>query len=346
MNNCFYKKIFWGHNLRGKNLTKMLKAIELLSLPKGTTINEMAKALDIDVRSVYRLLDTMQDLGFPVWDEKIPFQKKKQWKIDQSYLLKLPNIKIPDFNLTYLEIIFLYMLKNQSYLFKNNYLETYINSAFYKITENVPALEQKLLKKIDSLFISKSVQTKVYKGKEEIIQSLIEAVIKKESCEIKYHSFYDEKIKIIKADPLHFFENNGGFYIIINKTGLEEIRILAVERIIEIQNTGKKFEYPQNIEPEKFLDSSFDIISDKKFKAEIWFSKKQAKYIKERNWSYFQKIKENEDGSIIISMEISGWQDLKKWILSYGPDAKVLKPQKMVEEIISDLKKIIKNYET
>jgi predicted DNA-binding transcriptional regulator YafY len=45
-------------------------------------------------------------------------------------------------------------------------------------------------------------------------------------------------------------------------------------------------------------------------------------------------------------MEISGWQDLKKWILSYGPDAKVLKPKKMVEEIISDLKKIIQNYKT
>ncbi|WP_291322435.1 HTH domain-containing protein [Desulfonatronospira sp.] len=41
----------------------------MLSQPGGSTINRMSEALDIDRRSVYRLLDIIQALGFPVYDD-------------------------------------------------------------------------------------------------------------------------------------------------------------------------------------------------------------------------------------------------------------------------------------
>jgi len=223
-------------------------------------------------------------------------------------------------------------------------IEKYINSAFFKINQGIPDSTIKLLEKINRLFISKTIPSKLYKGKEGIIQKLIEFMIKSESCLLKYHSFYDEKYKDIKIDPLHFFENKGGFYILARKTGLNDIRTLAVERIIDIQGTRKSFNYPEDIKPEKILDSLFDIIADKQFYVQVWFSKNQARYIKERSWSYTQKISENKDGSIVISMTTSGWLDIKRWILSYGADAKVLKPQKMIDEIIVDAKNIIKGY--
>ena len=39
--------------MRGKNLIKLLRALELLSKPAGTTIEEMAENLEFDRRSVY-----------------------------------------------------------------------------------------------------------------------------------------------------------------------------------------------------------------------------------------------------------------------------------------------------
>jgi len=330
--------------MRGKQLIKMLKALELLSKPTGASIQNMAKELSIDVRSVYRMLDSMQDMGFPIWDEKIPMDKKKQWKIEDSFLLKLPNIKIPDFNLTYIEIIILYMLKNESSFFKNTEIEKYIKSAFFKINQSIPSVTKKLLDKINGLFITKTLPSKSYIGKEKIIQELIEFMIKSESCLLKYNSFYDNELKSMEIDPLHFFENKGGLYIIVRKTGLNDIRILAVERIIDIEGINISFDYPKNLNPKKFLDSSFDLITGKQFHVQIWFSKKIARYIKERNWSCTQEIKNNEDGSIIISMQTSGWVDIKSWILSYGSSATVLKPQKLIDEIITEAKNIMNNY--
>ena len=61
--------------MRGKNLIKLLKALELLSKPEGTTIEEMGTQLEVDRRSVYRLINVIEDLGFPIYDEKLPFEK-------------------------------------------------------------------------------------------------------------------------------------------------------------------------------------------------------------------------------------------------------------------------------
>jgi len=330
--------------MRGKKLLKIFKALELLSKPNGASVYEMSEKLRIEVRSVHRMLDTMQEMGFPIWDEKVPFDRKKRWKMEESYLIKLPNLKLPDFRLTYLEIILLHTLKNHLTLFNNTIFEKHINSAFFKINQFIPDELIKTIKKINSLFISKPLRPKFYEGKEEIIEILIECIMNNKSCQINYHSFYDDKIKDIKINPLHFFENNGGFYVVIQKTDQANLRILAIERIKTIQKLDVTFDYPQNINPATILDSSFDIINDKDFKVEIWFSNKQARYISEKNWSNSQNIKSQKDGSIVLSMETSGWMDVKRWVMSYGSEAKLIKPKKMIDEIATESKKVLTYY--
>ncbi len=56
--------------MRGKNLIKLLKAIELLSKKEGTTIEEMADHLEVDRRSVYRMINLVEELGFPIYDDQ------------------------------------------------------------------------------------------------------------------------------------------------------------------------------------------------------------------------------------------------------------------------------------
>ena len=43
-------------------------------------------------------------------------------------------------------------------------------------------------------------------------------------------------------------------------------------------------------------------------------------------------------------MKTSGWFDVKKWIMSFGTDAKVLEPKELREDIIRELKAAANNY--
>jgi len=56
--------------MRGTNLVKLFRALECFAKPAGTTVRELQNALSLDRRSVYRLIGTMEELGFPIWAER------------------------------------------------------------------------------------------------------------------------------------------------------------------------------------------------------------------------------------------------------------------------------------
>jgi len=127
-------------------------------------------------------------------------------------------MKVPDVNLTLLEIISLYLLRSEASLLKGTELERNAKSTFGKLSLFLPKDAFSKLNKIKALFVSASKFVKDYSGKEEIIGQLMDAIFKNETCYLTYHSFYDDKIKNFKVDPLHFFENDAGLYLLVNTT--------------------------------------------------------------------------------------------------------------------------------
>jgi len=270
-----------------------------------------------------------------LYDDKIEFEREKRWKFEESYLKKLPNMKVPEVSLTLPEIISLYLIKSEANVFTGTEIEGHARSAFGKLSMFLPQDALPKLDNIKALFVSASKFSKDYSGKETIINQLMEAMLKRETCYVTYHAFYDDEIKNFKIDPLHFFEKDGGLYILVNTTTFGEIRTLAVERIQELKETGSLFDYPKDLNAEELLASAFDIVYGDPIKVKIWFSADQARYIKERQWSQTQDIEDQEDGSIILTMETSGWWDIKRWVLSYGSAAKVLEPEALKKEILA-----------
>jgi len=82
------------------NTIKFFKAINLLASPRGTTIKGLMENLGISRRSVFRLLITLEELGFPLIDEQFLHRSEKTYRLMESYTVKLPNMIIPNLCLT------------------------------------------------------------------------------------------------------------------------------------------------------------------------------------------------------------------------------------------------------
>ncbi|MEZ4551730.1 MAG: WYL domain-containing protein, partial [Desulfobacterales bacterium] len=215
-------------------------------------------------------------------------------------------------------MIALYLLKGEAALYKGTRLEAEALSAFEKIGSFLPAQILPQLSKIKTLFIPPSKFVKDYSGKEAIIDTLADAILTRKICMVSYFSFSGETEKQYLIAPLHFFESNGGMYVFVRVPKYDTIRTLAVERIQKIEKSTESFDYPDNFDPEKLLESSFDMVYDDPVDIKLWISRKQAKYIRERKFFRSQTITENDDGSLTLDIRTSGWEDVKRWILSLG----------------------------
>jgi predicted DNA-binding transcriptional regulator YafY len=325
--------------MRGRDLIRLLQALELLSKKQGTTIKELSEKLEVSKRTVYYKIRVIEGLGIPIYEDKIEGEREKRWKLEENYLKPANILKVPDISLTPAEVIALYLLRSEDRLFGGTDVEALLDSAFFKFGGLVPDEFLNRLSRVKTLFASQTEPAKDYSGKEELIEALTQAMLQRKTCLVKYHSFSSDEIKGFYIDPLHFFESSGGLYVFVRATRFGDIRTLAVERIQELseKEDGATFEYPEDFDPEKLLDSAFGIIYDEPFDVKIWFSADQARYIKERTWSPKQKITDEKDGGIVLEMTTCGRQDIRKWVMSFGTDAKLLEPGDLRSEIAEEL---------
>ena len=330
--------------MRGRNLKKLLDAINLLAQPCGTTITELRSQLDVDTRQAYRVIETLQDEFCFVVERDKTDAGGVRFSLDKDQYRLLSNMKVADINLSPSEVIALHFLKGHAGMYKGTGIEVEIHRAFQKLDAFVPARVANRLGKIKDLFIPFLKFSKDYAGKEELIKALVDSILQQKTCTVEYHSFRDDKFKVIDVDPLIFFEHDGGLYLFVRRTTVGDIRMLAVERIGRLTPTEDTFTAPVNFDPEELLDDAFDLVYDDPVTVTVRFSPLQARYIKERRWAKDQKVIEQPDGSIIIEMKTSGWGSVKRWVLGFGRDAEVIEPAEMRDEIVDDLRSALDLY--
>ncbi len=322
----------------------MLRAVDFLARPGGATMVELGEALEVDRRTAYRMRDTLEELGFPLYEDSSSLDGKKRYRFEESYLKKLPHLNLPELNLSLSELIALYFIRSNARMFSGTDIERNIESAFAKLDVFMPDGLASKLEKVKTLFVPTTKFAKDYNEKQEIIETLTDAIFRQQTCLVEYHSFHDDKIKGFKIDPLRFFERDGGLYLFVRATKYGHIRVLAVERIQKLTTTELTFTQPEDFAPDVLLENAFSIVYDEPVEVKIRFSADVARYIRERRWAKEQIITEESGGEIVIQMKTSGWMDVKKWILSFGAEAELLEPGEYRKEIIEELVKSSKLY--
>ncbi len=334
-------------SMYGRNIIKILKAVDLLSRPQGATNNELAAELKISRRSVFRLLCTLADLGFPLTDKRSEFGGETRHFLLDSYVKKLPNLNMPNISLNTREAFLLYFLLQRDKVFANTEVVSDLVSLRTKLTALLPYDSNKAVSgdTFDSLFAVSPNALKSYSGKEEILDTIFEALQHRKECEVIYHSFSTSTVKRYKIQALKIVEHRGGLYLFIRIPKHDSIRIIAIDRLQSVKLLPYSFTPPDDFDADVLLASAFDITLDDPVKAVIRFSAKEAPYIRERQWAADQKIELQDNGSIILSLTTSGSNDLLRWVLSFGSGAEIIKPAELRERAKLEAQKILAIYE-
>jgi predicted DNA-binding transcriptional regulator YafY len=91
--------------------------------------------------------------------------------------------------------------------------------------------------------------------------------------------------------------------------------------------TDERFIPPDDFDLDKYLKDSFGVLRTDPEKVVIRFDASLERFLKENIWHPSQEFSKDQDGSVLLTMEVGGFSEVMSWVLGFGKQAEVLEPE-------------------
>ena len=306
------------------------------------TVDRLYRFFDgaVSVRTLQRDLQRLSSANVPLITR--PGQGKELvWSLDPKYLKFIP------LHLGLDEFFTVELLRNAAYLFEGTPIGSSLDQAIDKIKQLVPPEVIASTEETGGgkpYFGVHRYGYIDYREHGESLRTFIWATVNREECYVSYLRPDGKSPSQFKIHPYTLLHHKGAFYGIGFQPYHKTYIYLLIHRMKKLEPTEKSFKRDQSFKLEEFLKDAFGIWKDKPEIVRIWFSQEIAANIKERIWHPTQAFREQDDGSVILKMDVPVSYELVGWILYWGNFAKVLEPDSLGHNVAETLKKTLENY--
>jgi predicted DNA-binding transcriptional regulator YafY len=160
---------------------------------------------------------------------------------------------------------------------------------------------------------------------------------------MRYHSISSGRVKDYLVHPYRLTFAQGGLYLLAYVPDYKDVRTFAVDRIASASLEKQTFTPKQPIGEDVFANS-LGVNTGPAERVEVEFDARVAPYVRARVWHASQQISDEEAGSVRLTMNVCHDWALRSWILSWGPFARVVLPERLAADIRSDLQSGVARY--
>jgi|DewCreStandDraft_4_1066084.scaffolds.fasta_scaffold24385_2 predicted DNA-binding transcriptional regulator YafY len=322
--------------MRGEQLARQWQIIRILESRKyGISAAELAEELKASVRTVYRDIDTLMFAGFPITNSN----SGKGFSWLEGHRFRVP----PPFTVS--EMMSLWLYRDLLKVFRGTAFHDSLESLFQKVKHSLPPATLNYLDRIEAGFSVGIKPYKEYGRLKEILNQVNLALLKSKSIEIAYKALNAEQETLRKVDPYNIWFFEGTLYLIAHCHLRGQIRMFVLDRMRLVRMTDEQFEVPADFNIDDYMRHSFKVIHDEIQTVKVRISPAWAAWVGEKIWHESQKTKKLDDGSLEITFQVAGLQEIKMWVLSMGKEAEVLKPAALRMEILSETSKVAEKYQ-
>ena len=323
--------------MRGEQLARQWKLIQRLANSRvGVSLDDLADELECVKRTVYRDLDALMFAGFPVLSEK------RDGRVVYRFL---DGFRMGGSPFTPDEILALAFGEDLLRTLEGTVFHDSIRSALAKIRAGLSPQLAEYLERLRESFRVLPGPHKSYSRFRDTIRVLNDAVLAKRTVRIRYRTGSSGAVRRRDLDPYRVWYRSGALYAIGHDHLSGELRTFAIDRIREIEPTGRRFEVPASFDFDAMLASAFGVISDPDTqKVRVRFEPDWAAWVAERTWHPSQRVEPRPGGALELAMQVAGLAEVKSWVLSFGAGAHVLEPDALRREVEQELAKALRAY--
>jgi proteasome accessory factor B len=314
-------------------LERMLRIHQALQSGKFPNASTLAREIEVATKTIHRDIEFMRDrLGLPVEYDSA--------RIGYHYTEEVsafPNIQITEG-----ELFALIVAEKALQQYRGTSFEKPILSAIRKMEQSLPDTISLNLADIEQTISFRTRAEPILNL--EIFDTLARAAAHRQQIELAYRKPGQQQPEKRLVDPYHLANINGEWYLFAYDHARKDIRTFVPARVQSVKPTGQTFERPQKFSLEKRLRDSFGVHSGEgDYEVVIRFNARAADYVREKKWHESQQLRELKGGGVELRMKLSSLMEIERWILSWGGDAKVLKPRELVEAVKQAAQKILKS---
>lgn len=297
-------------------VNRLFEIVYILLNKKQVTAKELSDRFEVSTRTIYRDIENLSGAGIPIYTNQGKgggISLMENFVLSKAYLSEKEQSEI---------LIALQGLKATPYISENEALSKL--SALFGRQE------------IDWITVDFSGWDKVEKQKFECIKA---AIIGRTKIQFDYYNVKMEKLNRI-VEPLQLCFKEKTWYLVGYCMIRKEMRLFKLKRIKALISLEEKFEIDKRHQFNRQKSDEYPYLLEH---IKLWVEDSQAYRVFDE-FSETQ-ITRQEDGHFVIEMDYPIDEWVYGYILSFGPYAKVLEPEKVKVEIQCRLKNAIQRYE-
>jgi len=297
--------------------------------------SQLAAELEVSRRTVLRDIEFLKvDLGAPV-----------RYDPDRrGYVYTEPNWDMPSVRITEGEIFALLVAEKALEAYAGTPWAERLQRVFERMMASLPdrieVAPQKLLPRIQ---FDEHAPSRV---SPEILDIVAQAVLSNLVLEMNYRPLGQAQVKHYVLDPYLLRRVRGAWYLIGRDHRSGHVPMFNLSRIERVAATGATFDYDSaQFDPETYFAGTFGVHqASERYHVVIEFSGWAAQLVRERRWHPSQRLTDLPGNRLRFELKIAHLDDIWPWILSWGAEARVLRPAQLARFVQEQAANIVKRY--
>ncbi len=295
----------------------------------GLTVEALAGEHGVTPRTVRRDLSALERSGFPLIQETA--ESPYRWRLEAGALGGLES------GFSLIELCALYFSRATLECLAGAPFHDELSRAFGRFERGLTPGMRRFLDRLPAVVGAKQVagRKRPLRAQRERVAQLLEASLQHRVVRMRYHSMASRRTKDYEVHPYRVVYADGGLYVIAFVPAYGETRTFAVERIERLALTDEHFERPaEGIQP---FAHSLGVHSGPPQRVEIDVHPALAPHLLDREWHPSQQVRHLPDGRVRLELHVCVDWALRRWILGFGAQVRVVTPSALADDILDEL---------
>ncbi len=297
---------------------RLLYILNLLRSRRNLNASRLAEECGVAERTIYRDIISISEANIPIY-------------YDKGYKYASDNF-LPPLNFNLEEYLTLNLALESSPLYQSGIHKRLIKGLKLKID----AVLSESVRREKSQAVQPTavnIRATVSDRTRERYYGIVEESIRRHAVlRVTYFSI-ESGVSVREIEPYFMIFIERAFYFVGYCRLRKSLRTFRMDRIRDIVMCDEKFVPREDIDPMGYFKDSWGVFSGEKEEVEIIFTGKAARVVLTGKHHNNEIITQLDESTVKYNVTVSGIEEISGWLMRFGGEARVVKPDKLAEAV-------------